>query len=126
MPRRYLGRSRLGGANLADYVGDARGVGQRRRAQGFDQSRGVGGRGFAAVDPGHARLARRRAWQGEARGLVCRLQDGVRFGLLGQCGDGITSAINFKLDLGRTTHDGAEHVVITFDGKFLPHNWPSD
>jgi cyanate lyase len=43
-----------------------------------------------------------------------------------QFGDGIMSAINFKLDIGRATHDGAEHVVVTFDGKFLPYNWPSD
>ncbi|MFI5474607.1 cyanase [Streptomyces cacaoi] len=43
-----------------------------------------------------------------------------------QFGDGIMSAINFKLGIGRATHDGAEHVVITFDGKFLPYNWPSD
>jgi len=43
-----------------------------------------------------------------------------------QFGDGIMSAINFKLDIGRTTHDGAEHVVVTFDGKFLPYHWPSD
>lgn len=43
-----------------------------------------------------------------------------------QFGDGIMSAINFKLDVGRATHDGAEHVVITFDGKFLPYNWPTD
>jgi cyanate lyase len=43
-----------------------------------------------------------------------------------QFGDGIMSAINFKLDIGRTRHDGADHVVLTFDGKFLPYNWPSD
>jgi len=43
-----------------------------------------------------------------------------------QFGDGIMSAINFKLDIGRTRHDGADHVVLTFDGKFLPYNWPND
>ncbi|MGW5354963.1 cyanase [Streptomyces sp. NPDC004031] len=43
-----------------------------------------------------------------------------------QFGDGIMSAINFKVDIGTATHDGAEHVVITFDGKFLPYSWPSD
>jgi cyanate lyase len=37
-----------------------------------------------------------------------------------QFGDGIMSAINFKRDIGRPTRDGAEHVVITFDRKFLP------
>jgi cyanate lyase len=42
-----------------------------------------------------------------------------------QFGDGIMSAINFKLDIGRTQHDGADHVVLTFDGKFLPYNWPT-
>ncbi len=41
-----------------------------------------------------------------------------------QFGDGIMSAINFRLDVDRTTHDGAEHVVVTFDGKFLPYSWP--
>ncbi len=39
-------------------------------------------------------------------------------------GDGIMSAINFRLDVGRTEHDGAQHVVVTFDGKFLPYAWP--
>ena len=38
-------------------------------------------------------------------------------------GDGIMSAINFRLDLGHTQHAGAEHVVITFDGKFLDYKW---
>ncbi len=41
-------------------------------------------------------------------------------------GDGIMSAINFRLDVGHTEHDGAEHVVVTFDGKFLPYAWPTD
>ncbi|MGI3782444.1 MAG: cyanase [Janthinobacterium lividum] len=41
-------------------------------------------------------------------------------------GDGIMSAINFSLDVGRTEHDGAQHVVVTFDGKFLPYAWPTD
>lgn len=43
-----------------------------------------------------------------------------------QFGDGIMSAINFKLELGRSQHVGADHVVITFDGKFLPYQWPTD
>lgn len=43
-----------------------------------------------------------------------------------QFGDGIMSAINFKVDIGRTQHAGADHVVITFDGKFLPYQWPTD
>ena len=41
-------------------------------------------------------------------------------------GDGIMSAINFRLAIGSTEHDGAQHVVVTFDGKFLPYAWPSD
>ncbi|MGI3783786.1 MAG: cyanase [Janthinobacterium lividum] len=41
-------------------------------------------------------------------------------------GDGIMSAINFSLDIGHTEHAGAEHVVVTFDGKFLPYAWPTD
>jgi cyanate lyase len=36
------------------------------------------------------------------------------------------SAINFSLDVGHTEQDGAEHVVVTFDGKFLPYAWPTD
>jgi cyanate lyase len=43
-----------------------------------------------------------------------------------QFGDGIMSAINFKLDIGKTQHDGVDHVVVTFDGKFLPYAWPTD
>ncbi|MHA3701985.1 cyanase [Jatrophihabitans sp. YIM 134969] len=43
-----------------------------------------------------------------------------------QFGDGIMSAINFKMDFGRTEHAGADHVVVTFDGKFLPYAWPTD
>ncbi len=43
-----------------------------------------------------------------------------------QFGDGIMSAINFRMEFGRTVHDGADHVVVTFDGKFLPYAWPAD
>ena len=43
-----------------------------------------------------------------------------------QFGDGIMSAINFKLDIGKAQHDGVDHVVVTFDGKFLPYAWPTD
>ena len=43
-----------------------------------------------------------------------------------QFGDGIMSAINFKLEIGKTEHAGADHIVVTFDGKFLPYNWPTD
>ena len=39
-----------------------------------------------------------------------------------QCGDGIMSAIDFYLDVGTTTgKHGEKRVVITFNGKFLPH-----
>lgn len=43
-----------------------------------------------------------------------------------QFGDGIMSAINFKVEMSRSEHAGADHVVITFDGKFLPYSWPTD
>ena len=43
-----------------------------------------------------------------------------------QFGDGIMSAINFKLELGKAEHAGADHIVVTFDGKFLPYSWPTD
>lgn len=36
-------------------------------------------------------------------------------------GDGIISAINFKLDIRKVADpDGGERAVITFDGKYLP------
>jgi cyanate lyase len=38
-------------------------------------------------------------------------------------GDGIMSAINFKLDIARRSDPGGDRVVITFDGKFLPYQW---
>eukprot|EP00956_Cyclotella_meneghiniana_P041464 scaffold227952_cov70-Cyclotella_meneghiniana.AAC.4 len=39
-----------------------------------------------------------------------------------QCGDGIMSAIDFYCDVGTTTgNNGEKRVVITFNGKFLPH-----
>ena len=38
-------------------------------------------------------------------------------------GDGIMSAINFKLDLKRVEDPGGDRVVITLDGKFLPYQW---
>jgi len=39
-----------------------------------------------------------------------------------QCGDGIMSAIDFYCDVGTTTGKlGEKRVVITFNGKFLPH-----
>lgn len=40
-----------------------------------------------------------------------------------QCGDGIMSAIDFYCDVGTTTgKHGEKRVVITFNGKFLPHS----
>jgi cyanate lyase len=39
-----------------------------------------------------------------------------------QCGDGIMSAIDFYCDVGTTTgKHGEKRVVITFNGKYLPH-----
>ncbi|AWL04614.1 cyanase [Massilia oculi] len=39
-----------------------------------------------------------------------------------QFGDGIISAINFKLDIQKVADpDGGERAVITLDGKFLPN-----
>ena len=38
-----------------------------------------------------------------------------------QFGDGIISAINFKLDIKKVADpDGGERAVITLDGKYLP------
>lgn len=38
-------------------------------------------------------------------------------------GDGIMSAINFKLDVARRTDPSGDRVVVTFDGKFLDYQW---
>ena len=38
-------------------------------------------------------------------------------------GDGIMSAINFKLDVQRRPDPDGDRVVVTFDGKFLDYNW---
>ncbi|UJW29899.1 cyanase [Saccharothrix sp. AJ9571] len=38
-------------------------------------------------------------------------------------GDGIMSAINFKLDVDRREDPGGERVVVTMDGKFLKYQW---
>jgi cyanate lyase len=38
-------------------------------------------------------------------------------------GDGIMSAINFRLDAERVEDDGGDRVVLTFNGKFLPYQW---
>ncbi|WP_329053754.1 cyanase [Amycolatopsis sp. NBC_01488] len=40
-----------------------------------------------------------------------------------QFGDGIMSAINFKLDVSRREDPGGERVVVTLDGKFLKYQW---
>ena len=40
-----------------------------------------------------------------------------------QFGDGIMSAINFKLDVTRKEDPGGERVVVTLDGKFLRYQW---
>jgi cyanate lyase len=38
-------------------------------------------------------------------------------------GDGIMSAINFTMTVGRRSDPGGDRVVVTFDGKFLPYQW---
>ncbi|CAA0132143.1 Cyanate hydratase [Mycolicibacterium vanbaalenii] len=38
-------------------------------------------------------------------------------------GDGIMSAINFKVDVTRREHPDGDRVVVTFDGKFLDYRW---
>lgn len=40
-----------------------------------------------------------------------------------QCGDGIMSAINFRLDVRRAADPAGDRVVVTLDGKFLPYQW---
>ncbi|KUI33585.1 cyanate hydratase [Mycobacterium sp. IS-1590] len=38
-------------------------------------------------------------------------------------GDGIMSAINFKVDVRRREDPDGDRVVVTFDGKFLDYRW---
>ena len=38
-----------------------------------------------------------------------------------QFGDGIMSAINFRLDVARAPDPAGDRVVVTLDGKFLPY-----
>ncbi len=38
-------------------------------------------------------------------------------------GDGIMSAINFRLGFEREDRDGEARVKITLDGKYLPYGW---
>ncbi|GAA0931882.1 cyanase [Pseudonocardia zijingensis] len=38
-------------------------------------------------------------------------------------GDGIMSAINFRVDVERRPDPDGDRVVVTFDGKFLDYRW---
>jgi cyanate lyase len=38
-------------------------------------------------------------------------------------GDGIMSAVNFRLDVRREADPAGDRVVVTLDGKFLPYQW---
>ena len=38
-------------------------------------------------------------------------------------GDGIMSAINFRMDLERVEHPEGDRVRIVYEGKFLPYHW---
>jgi cyanate lyase len=40
-----------------------------------------------------------------------------------QFGDGIMSAINFRMDVRRVPDPQGDRVVVTLDGKFLPYQW---
>jgi cyanate lyase len=40
-----------------------------------------------------------------------------------QFGDGIMSAINFRLDVTRVPDPAGDRVVVILDGKFLPYQW---
>ncbi|XRQ10524.1 cyanase [Actinomadura welshii] len=40
-----------------------------------------------------------------------------------QFGDGIMSAINFRVELSRRPDPEGDRVVVTFDGKFLDYRW---
>jgi cyanate lyase len=38
-------------------------------------------------------------------------------------GDGIMSAVNFRLGIERVPDPAGDRVVVTLDGKFLPYQW---
>lgn len=38
-------------------------------------------------------------------------------------GDGIMSAINFRIDAAKVEDEAGDRVVVTLDGKFLPYQW---
>jgi len=38
-------------------------------------------------------------------------------------GDGIMSAINFRLDVSRVADPAGDRVRVVLDGKFLPYQW---
>jgi cyanate lyase len=38
-------------------------------------------------------------------------------------GDGIMSAINFRLDVRRSPDPAGDRVLVVLDGKFLPYQW---
>jgi cyanate lyase len=38
-------------------------------------------------------------------------------------GDGIMSAINFRLDVSREPDPAGDRVIVTLNGKFLPYQW---
>ena len=38
-------------------------------------------------------------------------------------GDGIMSAINFRMDVAREPDPAGDRVVVTLNGKFLPYQW---
>jgi cyanate lyase len=40
-----------------------------------------------------------------------------------QSGDGIMSAINFRLHVRREPDPAGDRVVVVMDGKFLPYQW---
>jgi len=60
---------------------------------------------------------------GQHRGCGGVRERGVAGVGVGQFGDGIMSAINFKLDVSWRTPPGGDRVVVTFDGKFLDYQW---
>ncbi|WP_164835929.1 cyanase [Actinacidiphila soli] len=40
-----------------------------------------------------------------------------------QFGDGIMSAVNFRLDVRRVPDPAGDRAVVVLDGKFLPYQW---
>ena len=115
------GEQEIGFEALARKIGRHQGMDHRRRARA---ERGSGSGVAADTD------ARSDGPRGPDR--PHHLQASGSHGVYGptikaliheEFGEGIMSALNFRLDLGREEDPGGDWVKITYSGKFLPYQW---